>query len=168
MSHCHFFLYAIHSSCRLPRSVSRKIILVISANTVVVFLGRTNWTSLFWCYVCGYKFRPLSLLQKNGFWTMKTTCSVIITKQPFGWWLVYSCCSHLEHRASAKRFVSLQFLNLRHSVGLLGRVIDPSQGFYITQTDIHASSGIGTHDPSVQCGHCDRQANQYQILRKSV
>jgi hypothetical protein len=33
--------------------------------------------------------------------------------------LVYSCCSHLEHRASMKRFVSLQFLNLRHSVGLL-------------------------------------------------
>jgi hypothetical protein len=29
-------------------------------------------------------------------------------------WLIYSCCSHLEHRASVKRFVSLQFLNLRH------------------------------------------------------
>jgi hypothetical protein len=25
----------------------------------------------------------------------------------------YSCCSHLEHRACAKRFVSIQFLNLR-------------------------------------------------------
>jgi hypothetical protein len=33
-----------------------------------------------------------------------------------------------------KRFVSLQFLNLRHSVGLLGRVISPSQGSYLTQT----------------------------------
>jgi hypothetical protein len=32
-----------------------------------------------------------------------------------------------------KRFVSLQFLNLRHSVGLLGRVISPSQGRYPTQ-----------------------------------
>jgi hypothetical protein len=54
-----------------------------------------------------------------------------------GWmvgWLVYSCCSHLEHRASVKRFVSLQFLNLRHSVGLLGQVISPSQGRYLTQT----------------------------------
>jgi hypothetical protein len=49
-------------------------------------------------------------------------------------WLVYSSCSHLEHRASVKRFVSLQFLNLRHSVGLLGRVISPSQGLYLTQT----------------------------------
>jgi hypothetical protein len=48
--------------------------------------------------------------------------------------LVYSNCSHLEHRASVKRFVSLQFLNLRHSVGLLGRVISPSQGRYLTQT----------------------------------
>jgi hypothetical protein len=40
----------------------------------------------------------------------------------------------LEHRASVKRFVSLQFLNLRHLVGLLGRVISPSQGRYLTQT----------------------------------
>jgi hypothetical protein len=51
----------------------------------------------------------------------------------FGW-LVYSCCSHLEHRASVKRFVSLQLLNLRHSLGILGRVISPSQGRYLTQT----------------------------------
>jgi hypothetical protein len=48
--------------------------------------------------------------------------------------LVYSCCSHLEHRTSVKRFVSLQFLNRRHSIGLLGRVISSSQGRYITQT----------------------------------
>jgi hypothetical protein len=34
---------------------------------------------------------------------------------------LYSCCSHWEHRASVKRFVSLQFLNPRQSVGLLGR-----------------------------------------------
>jgi hypothetical protein len=48
-------------------------------------------------------------------------------------WLVYSCCSHLEHGASVKRFVSLQFLNLGHSVGLFGRVMSPSQGRYLTQ-----------------------------------
>jgi hypothetical protein len=30
----------------------------------------------------------------------------------------------------------LQFLNLRHSVGLLGRVISPSQGRYLRQTSI--------------------------------
>jgi hypothetical protein len=42
-------------------------------------------------------------------------------------WLVYSCCSHLEHRAYVKRFISLQFLNLRHSVGFFGQVISPSQ-----------------------------------------
>jgi hypothetical protein len=40
------------------------------------------------------------------------------------WWLVYS----------EKWFVSLQFLILRHSVGLLGRVISPSQGRYLIQT----------------------------------
>jgi hypothetical protein len=51
-----------------------------------------------------------------------------------GWWSVYSCCSHMEHRASMKRFVSLQFFNLRHSVGLFGGVISPLQGCYLTQT----------------------------------
>jgi hypothetical protein len=51
-----------------------------------------------------------------------------------GGWLVNSSCCHLEHRASVKRFVSLQFLNLRQSVGLLGRVISPSQRRYMTQT----------------------------------
>jgi hypothetical protein len=45
-----------------------------------------------------------------------------------------SCCSHLKHGASVKRLVSLKFLNLRQSVGLLGRGISPSQGHYVTQT----------------------------------
>jgi hypothetical protein len=43
-------------------------------------------------------------------------------------------------------------------VGLLGRVISPSQGLYLhrttqhrkTPTNIHALSGIRTHDPSNQ------------------
>jgi hypothetical protein len=47
-------------------------------------------------------------------------------------WLVYFSCSHLEHRASVKRFVSLQFYNLRLSLGHFGRVISPSQGRYPT------------------------------------
>jgi hypothetical protein len=53
-----------------------------------------------------------------------------------GWlvdWLVYSFCSHLEHIASVKRFVSLQVFILRHSVRLLGRVISPPQGRCLTQ-----------------------------------
>jgi hypothetical protein len=44
----------------------------------------------------------------------------------------YSCCSHLEHRASVKR-VWLQFLNLRQSVGLLERGSSSSQGRFLTQ-----------------------------------
>jgi hypothetical protein len=43
----------------------------------------------------------------------------------------------LEHGASMKLSVSLQFLNLGQSVGLLGRVISLSQDLYlhrITQT----------------------------------
>jgi hypothetical protein len=46
----------------------------------------------------------------------------------------------------------------RHMVGLLGRVISPSQGLYLhrttqhrkTRTNIHALSGIRAHDPSNQ------------------
>jgi hypothetical protein len=92
----------------------------------------------------------------NAVWPLVSTRMMITDNKLVGWlvgWLVYSYCSHLEHRASVKHFVSLQFLNLRHSVGLLGRVISPSQGHYLTQrinTDIHASSGIRTHDPSVR------------------
>jgi hypothetical protein len=55
--------------------------------------------------------------------------------------------------------VSLSFIQ---SVGLLGRRISPPQGRYL-HTDIHASSGIRTHDPSVWAGEeslclrpCDR------------
>jgi hypothetical protein len=51
------------------------------------------------------------------------------------------------------------FLELfRHTVGLLGRVIIPSQGLYLhrttlhrkMRTNIHALIGIRTHDPSNQ------------------
>jgi hypothetical protein len=47
---------------------------------------------------------------------------------------ICSRCSHLEYRASVKRYVSLQFLNLRHSVWLPGWVISPSQGRYLHRT----------------------------------
>jgi hypothetical protein len=40
----------------------------------------------------------------------------------------------LEHRASVKSFVSLQFLNLRQMVGLFERGISSLQGCYLTQT----------------------------------
>jgi hypothetical protein len=57
-------------------------------------------------------------------------------------------------RPTYRRFLEL----FRHTVGLLGRVISPSQGLYLhrttehrkTRTNIHALSGIRTHDPSNQ------------------
>jgi hypothetical protein len=61
-------------------------------------------------------------------------CCISLLHSNRRFWLVYSCCSHLEHRTSVKRFVSLQFLNAKHSVGLLERVISPSQGRHLTQT----------------------------------
>jgi hypothetical protein len=66
---------------------------------------------------------------KNQLWYNRVTILAFASV-----WLVCSCCSHLKHRASVKRFVSLQFLNLRYSVGLLGRVFSSSQGCYLTQT----------------------------------
>jgi hypothetical protein len=56
--------------------------------------------------------------------------------------------------ASHRRFLEL----FRHMVGLRGRVISPSQGLYLhrttqhrkKRTNIHALSGIRTHDPSNQ------------------
>jgi hypothetical protein len=82
-----------------------------------------------------------------------------------------SCCSHLEHRASVERFVSLQFLNVRQSVGLLARRISPSHGpclhtgqhkHRINAHGHSASNGSRTHDPGEDSsclrlrGHCDR------------
>jgi hypothetical protein len=59
----------------------------------------------------------------------------------------------------AGRLTYRRFLDLfRHMVGLLGRVISPSQGLYLhrttqhrkTRTNIHVLSGIRTHDTSNQ------------------
>jgi hypothetical protein len=47
---------------------------------------------------------------------------------------IYSCYSRLEHKVSVKSFVSFQFLNVRQSIGLLGRGISPSQGRYLHRT----------------------------------
>jgi hypothetical protein len=100
--------------------------------------------------------------------------------QPLVGWLVYSCCSHLVHRASMKQFFSLQFLNLRYSVGLPRRVIIPSQGRYRTQIENKRKQismprvRFELHDPSVRASedsscliprsHCDRQSASIAIF----
>jgi hypothetical protein len=53
---------------------------------------------------------------------------------------IYSCCSHLEHRATVKRLASCQILNLRQSVGLLGRGISRLQGGCLHRHRINAST----------------------------
>jgi hypothetical protein len=88
-----------------------------------------------------------------------------------GWRKVYNeklhnVCSHqtifsfsvaLQSLKNPVRLTRRRFLELfRHMVGLLGRVISLSQGLYLhrttqhgkTRTNIHALSGIRTHDPS--------------------
>jgi hypothetical protein len=65
----------------------------------------------------------------------------------------------LESWTDPGRLAYRRFLELfRHMVGLLGRVISPSQGLYLqrttqhrkTRTNIHALSWLRTHDPSNQ------------------
>jgi hypothetical protein len=64
----------------------------------------------------------------------------------------------LQSSTNLGRLTYRRFLELfRQMVGLLGRVISPSQGLYLhrtqhrkTRTNIHALSGIRTHDPSNQ------------------
>jgi hypothetical protein len=53
---------------------------------------------------------------------------------------LYSCCSHLKHRTSMKRFFSLQFLDLRQSLGSLGWELSPSQGRYLHTNRIIAEN----------------------------
>jgi hypothetical protein len=69
-----------------------------------------------------------------------------------------SCRDGLGCVAYSSSVLILKFESYRQSVELLGRGISPSQGSYlytgqhkhrITQTDIHAVSGIRTHDSSV-------------------
>jgi hypothetical protein len=74
---------------------------------------------------------------------------------------VYIICIpwlHSPWRTLAASRIGSFLSYFRQTVGLLGRVISPSQGLYLhrttqhrkTRTNIHALSGIRTHDPSNQ------------------
>jgi hypothetical protein len=64
----------------------------------------------------------------------------------------------------------LNFMNQLYLVRFLGRVISPLQGLYLhrttldknTKTNIHASSGIRTYDPSNQA------AKTYALVRAAT
>jgi hypothetical protein len=59
-----------------------------------------------------------------------------------------------------RQFLTLLNLALRHTTGLLGRGVGPSQDLYLhrtpqhikMRTNVHALSGPRTHDPSTQSG----------------
>jgi hypothetical protein len=91
---------------------------------------------------------------------------------------IYPCCSHLERRVSVKRFVSLNFLNLK-TVGMspwtgdqpVARPLPTQDNTHTINANSQALSGIRTHDPSgragedISClrprGHCDRPFKEY-------
>jgi hypothetical protein len=88
---------------------------------------------------------------------------------------LYSCCSHLEHRASVKRFISLQFLNLTESVGPLWRVSTrrkastyTGQHKHIINADKHSCLEWDSN-PRSQCshGHYDRLSFEYQTQMRT-
>jgi hypothetical protein len=62
----------------------------------------------------------------------------------------YLSCSHLEQRAYVKRFVSLQFLNLRQSEGLLERGISSLRGRYLHRTTQTQNKRRQTSMPRVE------------------
>jgi hypothetical protein len=89
----------------------------------------------------------------------------------------------LEHRASVKRFVSLQLLNLRQSIRLLGRVISPLQGRYLNRGQHkHRKTHTHTKHPCLewdlntrpQCSclrprdHCDRLITNTRTYKNEI
>jgi hypothetical protein len=112
----------MHKSLRHFKPTTSKLCFKVSSYRTMDFFTRFQivLSSPYWTWVPS----------DRGHFTFSVNCWSSYTNL----WMVYSCCSHLEHRASVERFVSLQFLNLRHSVGPLRRVISPSQGRYLTQT----------------------------------
>jgi hypothetical protein len=125
---------------------------------VVCFFVRKN--PIFKCYLD--KFYPL----KHG-WAMRRSRPPGGPRIKFGWTakaqqnsniFVTTHSVALQSLKDLGRLTYRRFLKLfRHMVGLLGRVISPSQGLYLhrttqnrkTRTDIHALSGIRNHDPSI-------------------
>jgi hypothetical protein len=78
---------------------------------------------------------------------------------------LFPVASTLEHRASVKRFFLFSFLILRESVGFLGRGTSLSQGRYLQHTyrintNVHALTGIRTHDPSVRVAEAVHDLNR--------
>jgi hypothetical protein len=86
----------------------------------------------------------------------------------------------MAHPAHSGPWSLIQFRNhFSQTVGLLGRVISPSQGRYLNirqhkrihTPNIHALSGIKTHDPSVRASEdssCLRPRGYCHRLKLSV
>jgi hypothetical protein len=94
---------------------------------------------------------PLPTFQSHRIWF---SCNIIHSQSCYHFFSCGSTVLQDPDRLTYRRFLEL----FRHTVGLLGRVISPSQGLYLhrttqhwkTRTNIHALSGIRTHNPSNQ------------------
>jgi hypothetical protein len=70
--------------------------------------------------------------------------------------LSFPVAPNLEHTSSVKRFVSFQFLNPRTIARAPSTGDQPVEqdntNTQLTQTNMHALSGIRTHEPNVRAG----------------
>jgi hypothetical protein len=124
----------------------------------VMHLTHKCWHSI-QANVCGYATlgaKPLQTTQQEAKWMdhtgsqKKKKKSVITENSKFG--LGPLACSDSEFDFETYESI------FGHLVGLLGREISPSQGYYLHRTaqckekltHIHASSGIRSHDPRVR------------------
>jgi hypothetical protein len=98
--------------------------------------------------------------------------SLVLSLRPHLSLSLFLVAPTLEHRASVKRFVSFHFLNPK-TVRRAPWTSDQLVARPLPNTDIHASTGIRTHDPSVRAGedgsclrlrgHCDRRFRPYRV-----
>jgi hypothetical protein len=134
--------------------VTRKLLIRTSH---IVLLGSWNQRELRWGWICRFGFifktrnvyRILAIMPLEKLSIVSYCCyslhMFLCDKLPF--MLFFPALIWARGLPPRNSPFHYGLLDLRHSVGLLGRVISSSQASTYTQTpNIHALSGIGTHD----------------------
>jgi hypothetical protein len=120
-----------------------------------------------WCITV--KFGPLIWVKDVALGYLRSRLKGQTEYDVIYWWRTFHNELHNLFIYGSTALVHLgrlfSFLMYTQNVGLLLRGISPSQGRYL-HTDIHALSGIRTHNPSIRTGenssclrsrgHCDR------------
>jgi hypothetical protein len=112
-----------------------------------------------WVQLAAIQFHEVETVFQNVRLKFLQLCLIILRLKLILERLFFLSPEALQSLKDLGRLTYRRFLELfRHVLGLLGRVINPSQGLYQhwttqhrkTRTNIHALSGIQTHYPSNQ------------------